>query len=228
MGIDNCAGGTDCANADSNPSNQVNAGHAQQWAATLNSVASYISAHGYGYQIRVAGAMDIEGAWNTYASTNAWVTAFVAADPSLRFYNYGDCNAPEGYSAGNNNVIGPPIFPRDWSYDRIHRVSVRASSLTYPLPQIYHNSGGDARKWQGLSKWATLNPGGGPYGKIIFPGLLTESNRTYLQGAACAGICSLPSEAISQMNAALNADSATANGLSVSLTSTDIMFYPFP
>lgn len=228
LGVDNCAGGLDCANLDNNPSNQVNAGHAQQWAAVVNSVATYLNTQGYNYQVRVAGAMDIEGAWNTYNSTSPWVSAFVAAAPSLRLYNYGDCNAPEGYSSGNNNVIGPPIFPRDWSYDRLHYVSVRASGLTNPLPQIYHNSGSDARKWQGLSKWATLNPGGGAYGKIVFPGLLTESNRTLLQGAPCNGICNLPTEATLQMSVTLNSDAATANGLATPLSNTDILFYPWP
>lgn len=164
--------------------------------------------------------MDIEGAWNTYTNTKSWLDGYKAVS-SRSFYNYGDCNCPEVYSPINNDHIGPPLFQRDWSYNRIHEVSYRGIPLKYPLPQIYHTTGSDARKWQGLSKWAVVNG----YGKIIFGELLTTYGRC-LQGANCTGIDNTPQMALTQMLQALNADPDTAGGLAPNVRSTDINRYP--
>ena len=41
LGVDNCAGGLNCANAENDPSNQVVAGHAQQWATVINDINTF-------------------------------------------------------------------------------------------------------------------------------------------------------------------------------------------
>ncbi len=222
LGVDNCIGGPGCSNPDNASSNAVTYEHGQAWGTVVQSVGTFVANRGYSYQIFITGAMDIEGAWNTYTNTKAWLDGYKTTS-SRNFYDYGDCNCPEGYSPGNNDYIGPPLFRRDWSYNRIHEVSYRGIPIKYPLPQIYHTDGSDARKWQGLSKWAVVNG----YGKMIFRELLTEAGAC-AQGLSCTGIDNGPMQAILQVQQALNADSQTAGGLSTSVRSADINWYPRP
>jgi hypothetical protein len=214
FGPNNCVGGPNCSNASNDPSNAVNYLNGQQWGTIVSNIASYASGHGYGYQIAVVGAMDIEGSWNTYSNTIDWLHGFVNADPYDPVYNFGDCGCPDTYSPS-----GP--FKRDWDYNKIHEVTYRATILGDAIPEIYHNSGVDAQRWQGLSKWAANNT----YGKIIFYQLLTTSG-TCGQGSDCTSISNAPIDAINQMTQALNADSQTANGLRSDVRSTDISWYP--
>lgn len=220
IGLNNCVGGDNCANVPTDPSNAITYGHGQAWATMVNNVYNHVVSRGYSYQLLIAGALDIEGAWNTYGNTKNWIDGYKATT-FRAFYNYGNCDCPDGYSSSNNDVIGSGIFPRDWSYNRIHEVSYRGLPGRYPLPQIYHTSGLDARRWQGLSKWAVVNS----YGKMIFRELLT-TNGACAQGYNCTGISNSWKDAVIQMTQALNADSQTAGGLASPIRSTDINWYP--
>lgn len=212
-------GPVNCGSLACNPNNTPNTvtyANGQAWGTLVSTISSYASTRGYAYQILVAGAMDIEGDWNTYANTKNWINGFKNTAPFKSVYNYGNCGCPDAYQPG-----GP--FFHDWDYNKIHEVSFRATIGSDVIPQIYHTNGVDARRWQGMSKWAANNG----FGKAIFRQLLTTLGRC-AQGANCAGINNSPANAIDQMNQALNADGQTANGLATDVRSTDIDNYPFP
>jgi len=217
LGVDNCIGGPGCSNPPGSPSNAVTYEHGQAWGAMVQSVTNFVANNGYAYQIFIVGAMDIEASWNTYTNTKAWLNGYKDAS-SRNFYNYGTCDCPDGYQP-----FAP--FHRDWSYDRIHEISARGLPVKYPLPEIYRTDGIDARRWQGLSKWAVING----YSKLTFQELLTEYGACS-QTFNCEGdqINNPPGNAISQMLQALNADPQTAGGLVSYVRSTDINWYPSP
>lgn len=217
LGVDNCIGGINCANPPGSPSNAVTYEHGQAWGTIVQSINSYVISHGYGYQIFVVGAMDIEAPWNTYTNTKTWLDGY--KDTCWRnFYNYGTCDCPDGYQP-----YAP--FARDWSYDRIHEVSQRGLPVKYPLPEIYHTDGIDARRWQGLSLWGYLNG----YSKITFQELLTQSRAcSQTQNCNLYNTLNTPIMAIQQMREALDSDWRTADGLVPYSRSTDMTWYPRP
>lgn len=210
IGINNCVGGVDCANPDNSPSNATTFANGQAWGALINNISSFVADRGYLYRIRVAAGLDAEQAWNSYTNTQNWLNGLRSVT-SARFYNYGNCQCALGYDPNY-------IMPRDWNYDKVHAISARGSS-TYPLPEIYRIDGQNARQWQGLSKWAVVSG----YGKIFFSQLLTTSRSC---GSGGGILCNTPDMAVSQMNAYLNADTDTANGLLWPVRLTDITFYP--
>jgi hypothetical protein len=184
----------------------------------VQSINNFTLSQGYAYQVFIAGAMDIEAPWNTYTNTKAWLDGYKNTS-STNFYNYGTCDCPDGYHPSEP-------FHRDWSYDRIHEVSSpRGLPVKHALPQIYHTDGIDARRWQGLSKWAVING----YSRMTFQELLTQSGAC-AQKANCASSYTdnAPMSAIDQMRKALDADPQTAGGLVSYSRSTDISWYPNP
>jgi len=215
LGVNNCIGGFDCANPPGSPSNAVTYDHGWEWGAMVQSIDTDVINYGFAYQVFIVGAMDIEAPWNTYINTKAWLDGY--KDTSWRnFYNYGTCDCPDGYQP-----YAP--FARDWSYDRIHEVSQRGLPVKYPLPEIYHTNGIDARRWQGLSLWGYLNG----YPKITFQELLTQSNAcSQTQNCNLYNTQNTPMMAIQQMREALDSDWRTANGLVPNSRSTDMMWYP--
>jgi hypothetical protein len=216
LGVNNCAGGQYCLNADTDPSNAVTYGHGQAWGAMVQNIATFALSRGFTYQVFIAGAMDIEGEWNTYVSTKSWLDGYKNKS-SRNLYNYGNCDCPDGYQP-----FAP--FHRDRDYNKIHEVASRGGShLFYPLPEIYHTDGIDARRWQGVSKWAVING----YSKMTFRELLTQSGAC-AQGLNCPGTNNGPMDAIIQMRQALDADPRTTGGLIADVRSSDISWYPRP
>lgn len=215
LGVNNCIGGLDCANPPGSPSNAVTYDHGREWGAMVQSIDTDVINYGFAYQVFIVGAMDIEAPWNTYTNTKAWLDGY--KDTCWRnFYNYGTCDCPDGYQP-----YAP--FARDWSYDRIHEVSQRGLPVKYPLPEIYHTDGIDARRWQGLSLWGYLNG----YSKITFQELLTQARAcSQTQNCDLYNTLNTPIMAIQQMREALDADWRTANGLVSNSRSTDMMWYP--
>ncbi len=215
FGVDNCIGGEGCSNPPGSPSNAVTYEHGQAWGQMVQAIADFVANRGYSYQVFIVGAMDIEAPWNTYTNTKAWLDGY--KNTSYRnFYNYGTCDCPDGYQP-----YAP--FSRDWNYGRIHEVSYRGLPIKYALPEIYHTSGIDARRWQGLSKWAVING----YGKMTFQELLTEFGACD-QVLGCLGIDNKPIDAAIQVISALDADPQTAGGLVTYARFTDISWYPRP
>lgn len=210
LGINNCIGGPDCGNPDNSSTNATTFANGQAWGSIVNNISSFVVTRGYSYRIRIAGGLDAELAWNTYAHTQDWLNGLRSVT-SVRFYNYGNCECSLGYNPSY-------AMPRGWNYDKVHTIAARGSS-TFPLPEIYRTDAQNARQWQGVSKWAAING----YGKVFFFQLLT-TNRSCGTGGGI--LCNTSDMAAAQMQIYLNADPDTANGLGSPLRFTDITFYP--
>jgi hypothetical protein len=197
-----------------NTPNTVTYANGQAWGALVENVTGFVISRGYSYQIFVAGAMDIEGSWNTYANTRAWLNGLLNTAPYKPFYNYGTCDCSDTY-----NPYG--LFHHDWNYSRTFEVSFSIGFLGDVIPEIYHTNGVNATRWQGVSKWAVNNG----FGRAVFNQLLTEYGAC-TQTQNCSGIDNTPINAFDQMLQALNADPQTADGLSEDFRLTDIKWYP--
>lgn len=99
-----------------NTPNTVNYANGQAWGALVENVTGFVVSRGYSYQIFVAGAMDIEGSWNTYVNTRAWLNGLLNTAPYKPFYNYGNCDCPNTYNPNG-------LFHHDWNYSRTYEVS---------------------------------------------------------------------------------------------------------
>jgi hypothetical protein len=197
-----------------NPPNTVTYANGQAWGTLIENVNSYVVTHGYSYQIFVAGAMDIEGGYNTYANTRAWLDGLLNTAPYKPFYDYGNCDCPDTYNPNGS-------FRHDWSCSKTYEVSFSIGFSGDVIPEIYHTNGVDATRWQGVSKWAVNNG----HGMAIFRQLLTECGACG-QTQNCNGIDDVPMNAFDQLQKALNADPQTTGGLSTDFRLTDIKYYP--
>ncbi len=125
--------------------------HGGAWAEMVRTVYNWVISSGYGARVRVSGATDIELAWNYASISRKWVEGFDAHDNSqVIFYEYGTCDGCPTRLAPNNN----PDLYYDWTFPNVHYVSWWAAPA-WPIPEIYANSGINARQWAYLSKWGT-------------------------------------------------------------------------
>ncbi len=149
--------------------------------------------------------------------TLSWLNGFGSVAPSVRLYNYGDCECPLGYDP-------TVVLPNSWVYHDIWWMSWGSNTFNpYPLPEIY-NSGAahaNAYQWQGVSHYGKVSE----TGPLIFVGLMTEMQACAQEGG-CAGIDNTPDQGLFQLNQAISQDPLIAYSLPSYLSSTDIDWYP--
>jgi hypothetical protein len=134
----------------------VSYGGGEIWSLLVARIAGWVVAHGYGSQVVLVGANDIES-WGDPGSTEAWVQGFNAEGG--KFVNFGSADGcPPAGSACN----------RGWSQQAYYYVSWGNPSAT-AAPEIYYEA--TALQWQAISLWGVRN-GGTP---IAFDGPLDEA-----------------------------------------------------
>lgn len=147
--------------------------HAQAWVAMVNRVGSWVRSQGYRSQVTVAGAKDIEIAWNKFPVTKAWVDQYNSANPGQHLlYNFGSCDGCP--TTSSPNWVHSVYL---WSQENIWYVSYGAV-YNYPIPEIYMNTGVNSSQWYGISRYAALYKGA----PIFFPGLLTQQGACQQRG----------------------------------------------
>ena len=147
--------------------------HGWVWAAMTRNVSNWVDSNNYENQVTVAGANDIELAWNYPDNTVAWVDGFNDNDNNaVIFYNYGAC---EGCPTRNNPNSNPTLV-NGWTMFLAHYTAWRVAPA-WPIPEIYLNNGVHAKQWAYLSKWGVDHG----YPKMVFLSAMTQ-----LQ--ACGGI----------------------------------------
>lgn len=163
--------------------------HGERWAQMVAETDQWVVAQGYGSQVTVAGAIDIEQGWNTAAVSKAWVDGFDAQDQNKYiYYNFGTCtNCP--------TRLWPSLVPENgWTPWDIYYVSYGVPSA-WPIPEIYVNNGLNARQWAYLSHLAAANWGA----PIYFPGLMTEWQACQQHPSGCDQIDNTPQEGYDQL-----------------------------
>lgn len=186
-------------------------GHGRAWAQMVNAVNSWLSGNSYSSQARAVGGSDMELGWNTPAVTRAWVDGYDSAN-SYALYDYGDAAGckTDGTIAGDE--CGTSSYP-GWTAEDVWYVSWGASP-SWPVPEVYSNSGSMARQWKGLSLYTYTKHGG----RMGILGALTQYQAC--KDSSCdSSIDNTPAQGWSQLWDALNGDSRTAASLTYS---TDI------
>jgi hypothetical protein len=126
--------------------------HGKAWALMIKDLNNWVIQQGYAGRVSVAGANDIELAWNYATITYAWAKGFDDFDEGKYiYYNYGAC---EGCDIGINLSV-PPNPEKDLVYDwtpRKAHYTAWGISPAWPIPEIYLNNGYHANQWANLSK----------------------------------------------------------------------------
>lgn len=187
----------------SNYRGQTNASHGRAWAQMVNGVVAWIVQSGYGSQLDVAGASDMELDWNTAAATRAWADGYDGAD-TRGYFNFGDAAGCPPYGSCNNG----------WTQADVWYVSYGVSPA-FPLPEIYTTNGSMAAEWYRLSLHGYTAHGSAMW--IV--GEMTQYQACKDTGNPCTGTNNTPSAGWNQLYSRLNADPRTAQPL---LFSTDI------
>jgi hypothetical protein len=138
--------------------------HGRAWALLVAETQQWITNQGLGSQVKIAGANDIEQSWNKPIVARAWADAFQANNQGIYiYYNYGSCtNCPPRL----NPALVPP---NTWTLEDIWYVSYGLPAA-WPVPEIYNNSGVNARQWAYLSYYAATQHGV----PLFFPALMSQ------------------------------------------------------
>ncbi len=187
IGINNYGSFTDDSSC--YPMTVCSRNHGERWAQMVAETDQWVVAQGYGSQVTVTGAIDIEQGWNTAAVSKAWVDGFDAKDQNKYiYYNFGTCtNCP--------TRLWPNLVPENgWTPWDIYYVSYGVPP-SWPIPEIYVNNGLNARQWAYLSHLAATYWGA----PIYFPGLMTEWQACQQHPSGCDQIDNTPQEGYDQL-----------------------------
>lgn len=167
------------------------ASHGKAWASLINYLAIEVPKRDPQQRLSVAGANDIEPAWNSAQQTRLWVGGYLALAKN-RYYHVGSCDGcPE--RAADAPASGPYAF--GWTAADLWAVSAQGS--TQVLPQMYNELGTQARQW------ATLAQVTASLGRINFAGALTQYGACEDQHDPCAELKNRPGLGWQQFSQAL-------------------------
>ena len=185
-------------NDESSPE-RVTFGHGAAWADAVDSVAAWTSSQGYGALVSVHGGSDIEPGFNSAADSRAWVDGYDSAN-SRAMYNLGSADGcPQ---AGDGRTSG--ACNNGWRQHDVLYVSW-LSGPAFPIPQIYTNSGSQAKQWRFIKLYGVVSLGR----TMTIQGALTQS--AACAERSCSGdIDNTPEQGHSQLSSQLNADARTA------------------
>ncbi|HQN42559.1 MAG TPA: hypothetical protein PLA25_00385 [Anaerolineaceae bacterium] len=167
--------------------------HGLAYAAMVESAANWVINNGYGSQVRIVGAKDIELAWNKAQVSHAWVNGYSSYFPNpasyhIPYYNFGTCeNCP--------TRLDTSLVPGNgWTMEQIWYVNWGAPPA-WPIPEIYVTNGRNARQWAYLSYYAAQNLGGA----ITFPGLMTQWQACQQNPGQCSTLDNTPEQGWQQL-----------------------------
>lgn len=142
------------------------------WANMVTSTNNDISNAGYASQATAYGGADIEPGWGKPTVARSWASHYNSA-ASYGYFNYGSADAcPQ---SGTVKAAGPCDTYTDpngkkftWHQNDLYNISWQ---LLYAnsVPEIYIDA--QAKQWQQISKWATLNS----LAKISFTGAMATT-----------------------------------------------------
>jgi hypothetical protein len=143
-------------------------------------------------QVKVRAAIDVEMDWNTFADTREWFQGYDSLS-NTPIYDFGDaagCTQDGSTTACNNG----------WTQERVWWVS-EGFPLARPLPEIYTNSGSQARQWYQLARYTHIRHSV----DMLIYGTLTQFGACQQVGG-CTTTDNTPSQGWTQLYDLLNAD----------------------
>jgi len=183
--------------------------HAKAWANMVNSINSDIASRGYQRQTDAVGAADIEVAWGTPTTARKWVDAYATVN-LWPVYDFGDAagcrQSGTIKTAGTCGYYTPDGGDTKyyWHQNDLYYLTWQALPA-WGVPEIYREDAAQAKQWQQISKWATLNGLHADH----FVGTLTQHGACVQKGCG-GGLDNLPAEGWTQLRDKCAADAATA------------------
>jgi len=178
--------------------------HARAWGTMMNDINQVILNNSYNGQAHAVAAADIEVSWGGSTMARDWVDQY-DGKTNWSMFDYGD--AAGCRQSGTTQTAA--LCGNTWYQDDLYYVAWGAS-VAYAVPEIYREDGAQAKQWQQISKWATLNA----KSKIYFEGTLTQHAACAQQSDpnAChnSGIDNTAAEGWNQLIDRCATDSATA------------------
>ena len=177
--------------------------HGVAWARMASNIQSWINARGYGSQVSIRAAGDMELNFNGPTQTRAWVDGYTAA------WNYGPFLYDIGNAAGCPSSkypswdCGSVAYP-SWTSEDVYHIAWEVPAA-YPIPEIYRTDGLNAGQWYYLSLYSNTVHGTAMW----FAGSLTDY-QACLQMGGCSGTNNTPSQGWTQLWDAITSDSRTA------------------
>jgi hypothetical protein len=180
----------------SNYGRDVTFRHGQLWGMLVERVNQWLAGHAFSDRAVAVGANDIEPGWRGPVATRRWIRGY-STRTRMPYYDYGGAAGCPPY----DNCLG------DWTMEDVWYVSW-GSGLGIPLPEVYAESGVNARQWYQLSLYAYRNHGE----PMQIAGVMSQTGACRGH-TGCAGLRNSPDRAFAQLYRALNADRRTAQPL---------------
>jgi hypothetical protein len=133
------------------------------WANMITGANSDISSGGYASQATAVGGVDIEPSWGTTTTARSWASHYNSAASSVYYDNGSADGCPQ---SGTVKAAGP--CNNGWHQNDEYYVGWQLS-YAWSVPEIYIDA--QAKEWQQISKWATLNA----LSKISFAGAMSTT-----------------------------------------------------
>jgi len=153
-----------------------------------------VAAGGASSQVKVRAAIDVEMSWNTFPDTREWFQGYDSLSDTP-IYDFGDAAGctQNGSTTGCNN---------GWTQERVWWVS-EGFPLARPFPEIYTNSGSQARQWYQLARYTHIRHSV----DMLIYGTLTQFGACQqVGGCDVLGTDNTPSQGWTQLYNLLNAD----------------------
>ncbi len=192
--------------------------HGKAWAQMVATLNEWVQAQGYASRVSVAGASDIELAWNSATITHAWANGFDAYDQGKYiYYNFGTCEGCDIYI----NLTTPPNpnkdLTGDWTHAKVH-YSAWGVAPAWPIPEIYLNNSWNANQWANISK-VGVSMGLKPM--YFFSPLSQYQACLGSSDPSCPATDNTPQEAWLQLHKAINTRPETAQNYIPYMTDID-------
>jgi len=159
-------------------------------------VNAWLADRGLSRRVRAFGANDIEPGWRGPAATRRWIRGY-ATRTRVPYFDFG-------------GAAGCPPYRRclgDWTVEDVW-YAAWGSRLAIPLPEMYAESGINARQWYRLSLYSYLEHGE----RMHIAGVMSQAGAC-AGHRDCAGLRNRPDDAFAQLYRALNSDRRTAQPL---------------
>ena len=136
---------------------------AQRWVDMIDAVRGWVSQNGYGSQVSVEAADDIETSFNPYAVVGPWVGQLSADGmPYVDYGSAGGCNSPVAFNGGSGGSCN-----NGWNQDQLWWVSSGVGGAAAD-PEIYYQ--GDSSDWAAVCLFGASYE----YTDVYFEGVLDE------------------------------------------------------
>ena len=180
----------------SNYGRDVTFRHGQLWGMLVEHVNEWLAHHDLARRVVAAGANDIEPGWRGPVATRRWIRGY-ATRTRMPYYDFGGAAGCPPYS----DCLG------DWTMEDVWWVAW-GSGLGIPLPEVYAETGINARQWYQLSLYGYRHH----QEPMRIAGVMSQAGACKGH-TGCAGLRNSPDRAFAQLYRALNADPRTAQPL---------------